>query len=88
MAAAVHKSMLQLTDDRLVADKLQTRSKPYSLSEFDKHQDIGSGTFGTVAMYRHRATGTPVVIKSVNKMRTFAMKQQRSVMQERLALMV
>lgn len=68
--------------------ELQSRGKPYSLNEFDKHRDIGSGTFGTVSLYRHRKTGTPVVIKSVNKLRTFAMKQQRSVLQERLALMV
>jgi serine/threonine protein kinase len=68
-----------------VADNLDP---PYKLVEFDKVQEIGSGTFGSVALYRHRRTGTPVVIKGVNKMRTFAMKQQRNVLQERNSLRV
>lgn len=61
---------------------------PYQLSEFDKVAELGSGTFGSVALYKHRATGTPVVIKSVDKVRTFAMRQQKCVLQEKLALMV
>lgn len=66
----------------------QVIGEPYKLSDFDKLHEIGSGTFGSVALYRHRLTNTPVVIKSVNKMRTFAMRQQRSVLQEKNALTV
>lgn len=87
---AVAERMRQMAiDENEMADTVaESLLPPYKLFEFDKIQEIGSGSFGSVALYRHRGTGTPVVIKGVNKMRTFAMRQQRSVLQERNSLRV
>lgn len=58
------------------------------MNDFEFVKAIGSGSYGYVSLYRHKATQLPCVIKSVSKSMTFLRREQQHALNEREALAI
>ncbi|OQR96142.1 cGMP-dependent protein kinase [Achlya hypogyna] len=57
--------------------------KKFKLSDFEKIQTIGTGTFGRVLMVKHKATGKTYALKCMLKVNIVETHQQRNVLHEK-----
>ena len=73
---AIHKSRSPSAAEAPAAERPRA-----SLEDFELGKTLGRGSFGTVAMATHKATGKAYAIKSLSKRMLIAVRQTNSAMQ-------
>jgi protein kinase A len=66
-----------------VTTSLLSNSEEWKLDHFEKHETLGTGTFGRVIKARHIETGQYFAIKTLKKNKVIQLKQVQHVMDEK-----
>ncbi|CAK4677207.1 hypothetical protein LEN26_005249 [Aphanomyces euteiches] len=80
----VRETKRQQAMQQLAATKIPVATaKKFRLTDLDKIQTIGTGTFGRVFMVKHKTTGQTFALKCMQKVNIVETHQQRNVLHEK-----